>query len=68
MLSNPQLPKGFWVEALAIVVHLINRLPNKRLDIRVAEELWSGKAPHISILECLVARHTAIFQKRIGIN
>ena len=39
MLSNAQLPDGFWAEALATAVHLINRSPNKRLEMRVAEEL-----------------------------
>ena len=35
MLSNAQLPDGFWAEALATTIHLINRSPNKRLDMRV---------------------------------
>ena len=29
MLSNADLTQGFWVEAVAIVVHLINRSPSK---------------------------------------
>ena len=45
MLSNAKLPNGFWAKALAIVVHLINRSPNKRLDFWVAEEVWTGKSP-----------------------
>ena len=45
MLSNAELPNGFWAEALAIAVHLINRSPNKRLDFWVAEEVWTGKSP-----------------------
>ena len=32
MLSNAELPNGFWAKALATAIHLINRLPNKRLD------------------------------------
>ena len=55
MLSNAQLPDGFWAEALATAVHLINRSPNKRLEMRVAEELWSGKAPsykHLRVFGC----------------
>ena len=31
MLSNAELPNGFWAKALATIVHLITRLPNKRL-------------------------------------
>ena len=45
MLSNAELPNGFWAEALATAVHLINRSPNKWLDFRVAKEVWSGKSP-----------------------
>ena len=45
MLCNAELSKGFWAEALAIAVHLINRSPNKRLDSKVAQEIWSGKPP-----------------------
>ena len=44
MLSNVELPNGFWVEALATTIHLINRSPNKWLDFQVAEEVWTGKS------------------------
>ena len=60
MLSNAQLPDGFWAEALATAVHLINRSPNKRLEMRVAEELWSGKAPsykHLRVFGCKAYCH-----------
>ena len=40
MLSNASLPNGFWAEALATAVHLINRSPNKVLDTKVPEEIW----------------------------
>ena len=36
MLSNAELSNGFWAEALATAVHLINRSLNKGLDSRVA--------------------------------
>ena len=55
MLSNASLPNGFWVEALATTVHLINRSPNNKLDLKVAEELWSGKPPlykHLRVFGC----------------
>ena len=39
MLSNADLPNGFWAESLAIVVHLINRSPNKVLDTKVLGEV-----------------------------
>ena len=45
MLSNANFPNGFWAEALATTVHLINRSPNKVLDTKVPEKIWSGKTP-----------------------
>ena len=45
MLSNAELPNGFWAKALATTVHLIKRSPNKWLDFWVAEEVWTGKSP-----------------------
>ncbi|MCO5591598.1 hypothetical protein L7F22_045587 [Adiantum nelumboides] len=32
MLSNTELPNGFWIEAVATIVHLINRSPSRVLD------------------------------------
>ena len=55
MLSNADLPNGFWAEALQTAVHLINRSPNKKLDLKVAEEVWSGKLPsykHLRVFGC----------------
>ena len=55
MLSNVDLPNGFWAEALATAVHLINRSPNKVLDTKVPEEVWSGKPPsykHLRVFGC----------------
>ena len=60
MLSNAQLPDGFWMEALATIIHLINRSPNKRLDMRVAEELWFKKPPsykHLRVFGCKAYCH-----------
>ena len=47
MLSNADLPNGFWAEALVTTVHLINMSPNKVLDMKVHEEIWSGKPPSL---------------------
>ena len=55
MLSNAELPNGFWAEALATAVHLINRSPNKALDEKVPEELWSKKRSsykHLRVFGC----------------
>ena len=55
MLSNANLTNGFWAEALATAVHLINRSPNKVLDTKVPEKIWSGKTPsykHLRVFGC----------------
>ena len=55
MMSNAQLLDELWKEALATILHFINRSPNKRLDMRVAKELWSAKPPlyeHLMVFGC----------------
>ena len=55
MLSNANLPNGFWAEALATVVHLINRSPNKVLDTKAPKEVCSRKPPsykHLRVFGC----------------
>ena len=43
MRLNAGLPKTFWVDAVNIVVYLINRGPSTPLDCRILEEVWSSK-------------------------
>ncbi|MCO5581974.1 hypothetical protein L7F22_035863 [Adiantum nelumboides] len=61
MLSNAQLPNGFWVEAVASAVHLINRTLSKVLEkYSMAEMAWSGKKPsykHIRVFGCEAYNH-----------
>ena len=45
MLSNANLPNGFWAKAVATAIHVINRSPNKKLDSKIIEEIWSRKPP-----------------------
>ena len=72
MLSNASLPNGFWAEALATAVHLINRSPNKKLESKVAEEVWSGKPPsykHLRVFGCKAFCHTSKeFQDKLAPN
>ena len=39
MLSNAKLPNGFWAEAVANAVHLINRSPSKVLEKEAMAEM-----------------------------
>lgn len=60
MMSHAALSYGFWAEAVKTSVHLINRSPNKRLDGRVPEELWTGKTPsykHLRVFGCTAYVH-----------
>ena len=68
MLSNANLPNGFWAEAVATAVHLINRSPNKAIDEKVPKLMWLGKQPSYKHLRVLVAKHIAIFLKILGIS
>ena len=34
---------AFWVEALLMVVHIINMSPSKPLGYKIPQELWFGK-------------------------
>ena len=43
MLSNAELPNGFREKGTA--VHLIDRSPNKKLELRADKELWTRKPP-----------------------
>ena len=55
MLSNASLPNEFWAEALATSIHLIHRSPNKKLESKVAEEVWFGKPlsyKHLRVFDC----------------
>ena len=61
MLSNAELPNGFWAEAVATAVHLINRSPSRVLEKEaVAEFVWSGKTPsykHLRVFGCEAYSH-----------
>ena len=60
MLSNANFPNGFWVEAVATVVHLINQSPNKAIDEKVLELMWSRKQPsykHLRVFGCKTYCH-----------
>jgi len=44
MLSNAELPKNFWAEALAYACYLVNRLPLSAIESKTPLEIWSKKA------------------------
>lgn len=60
MLSESGLDQGFWAEATAITVYLINRSPSTAIDIDLHEEKWTSVVPYLSGLRrfgCLAYVH-----------
>ena len=50
LLMDSGLSKGFWAEAAATSVYLLNRHPRKVLSGKTPEEVWSGVKPDLSHL------------------
>jgi hypothetical protein len=50
MLNYSTLPISLWMEALKIVVHILNRVPNKSVP-KTLYELWTERTPSI-LIEC----------------
>lgn len=60
LLSETGLGEEFWAEASSTVVYMINRTPFIPLELKVPEEVWSGRAPeydHMRRFGCLVYYH-----------
>ena len=43
ILSNDELGRKFWVEAVTYAQHLVNRLPSSTINGKTPLEVWSGK-------------------------
>lgn len=53
LLFQASLPRTFWVEALNMVVHILNILPSSTINFRTHFELLFGKFPtydHLRVL------------------
>jgi hypothetical protein len=50
MLDESGLPKSFWGECLAALVHVWNRCPTEAIRSATPYELWHGRKPDISHL------------------
>lgn len=51
MLSNANLPKEFWGEAVTTAVYLINRCPSSAIEFKTPLEKWTGKPPNLENLK-----------------
>ena len=60
MLSEANLPKHFWGEALLAVVHVINLSPAIALNTEVPDKIWFGKNvsyDHLHVFGCRAFVH-----------
>lgn len=60
LLSNANLDKRFWGEAVMTAAYLINRCPSSAIDFKTPIEKWTGKAPDLSNLRlfgCVAYAH-----------
>ncbi|KAJ4704584.1 Retrovirus-related Pol polyprotein from transposon TNT 1-94 [Melia azedarach] len=60
MLSNAELTRRFWAEAVSTACYLINRGPHTSINLKTSFEVWSGKPADYSNLRafgCTVYYH-----------
>ena len=61
MLSNADISKSFWAEALAYACHLINRLLSSAIGGKTPLEVWSEKVAQdyylLRVFGCLAHYH-----------
>lgn len=60
LLSQAQLPRSFWGEALSTVVHVLNLTPCVPLDFNVPDKVWLGKEvsyDHLRVFGCKAFVH-----------
>ena len=63
MLSDTNLPKKFWAEALATAVYLRNRSPTRAVERRTPFEAWTKEKPDVSHLKALIVYVMLMFLK-----
>lgn len=62
MLSNANLHKRFWVEAVTTTTYLLNRYLSTAIGFKTPEDMWSGIAPrldHLRVFGCVAYAHTS---------
>ncbi|KMQ82524.1 retrovirus-related pol polyprotein from transposon tnt 1-94 [Lasius niger] len=63
MMFDAELPKRYWVEAVATAVYLINRSPASGIDGRTPEEMWTGQSPNLQHLRVFGCKAMAQIRK-----
>jgi hypothetical protein len=70
MLDESGLPKAFWGECLAALVHVWNRYPTEAVRSATPYELWHGRKPDVSHLRVFQVFHhylTAPIQRTVSL-
>jgi len=67
MLSESNLPKSLWAEAVNTAAFLRNRCPTKVLNGMTPEELWSGRKPDVKFLRIFGSEAT-VLNKGTGLS
>ena len=62
MMAMKHLPNEYWVEALVIVVYVMNRFPTKSVKNIVPQEAWTGMEHSVSHLKFWVVSHMHMFE------
>ncbi len=60
MLNEKNLPNYFWVEAVSIIVYIMNQTPTIAIHGMTTEEKFTGKKPnvsHLRVLGCIAYVH-----------
>ena len=66
MISYSTLPIILWMEALKIIIHILNRVPSKSIP-KTSYELWTGREPslnHLRVWRC--PAEAKVFNLNIG--
>jgi hypothetical protein len=66
ILSYSTLPISLWIEALKMIVHILNRVPSKSVP-KTSYELWTNRKPTLNYLHmwcCLI--EVKVFNPSIG--
>jgi hypothetical protein len=63
MLNEKNLPNYFWVEAVAIVIYIMNQTPTIIVHGMTLEEKFTGKKPnvsHLRVFGCIAYVHVLV--------
>ena len=63
ILHHARLKNGFWSEALAVIIHVLNHTPCKHLDWHTPHEVLTRQVPNVAYFHTFRC-HTWVFNKK----